>query len=106
MQDCIFCKIIRGEIESNFIYEDDVCVVFRDINPKAPTHLLVVSKKHIASIAEMDIEDESIIGHMIVCAKKVANNLKLKGYRLQFNVGKDGGQEIFHVHLHLLSNLG
>jgi histidine triad (HIT) family protein len=103
MSDCIFCKIIKGEVDSNFLYEDDFCVVFRDINPKQKTHLLVVSRKHIPSIAEMSFEDEKIVSNMIIVAKKMAEKLGLKGYRLQFNVGKDGGQEIFHIHLHLLS---
>lgn len=104
MNDCIFCKIAEKEVAVEFLHEDEVCVVFRDIKPKAKTHLLIVSKKHIPSIAEMESGDEKIIGHLVLCAKNVAAKLGLSGYNLQFNVGKDGGQEIFHVHLHLLSN--
>lgn len=106
MPDCIFCKIILGEIPSALIHNDDKCVAFNDINPRSKTHVLIVSKKHIASIAEMDEGDELLIGHMIACAKKIAKDLVLSGYKLQFNVGKDGGQEVFHVHLHLMSNFG
>ena len=104
MIDCIFCKIVSGEIKSEFLHEDDVCVIFRDINPKMKTHLLVVSKKHIPTIAEMQEGDEKIIGHLINMAKNIAKKMELSGYKLQFNVGKDGGQEVFHVHLHLMSN--
>ncbi len=104
--DCIFCKIVSGEMDTDLLYEDDFCVIFKDINPKAKTHLLIVSKKHIRSIAEMEEGDEKIIGHLVNCAKEIAKKLNLTGYKLQFNVGKDGGQEIFHVHLHLLSNAG
>lgn len=86
------------------MFEDDVCVVFRDINPKASTHLLIVPRKHIPTIADMKESDEKIIGHLITCAKNIAANMNLSGYKLQFNVGKDGGQEVFHVHLHLMSN--
>ena len=106
LEDCIFCKIVGGKIASDFIYEDDKCVVFRDINPKDATHLLIVTKKHIASVAEMDEGDEQIIGHLVKVAKGVAEDLHLKGYKLQINVGKDGGQEIFHIHIHLLSHTG
>ncbi len=104
MADCIFCKIVDGDIDTDFVYRDDLCVAFRDINPKAKTHFLIVSVKHIPSVAEMESGDENILGHMINCAKKIAEDFSIPGYRLQFNVGKDGGQEIFHVHLHLLSN--
>lgn len=104
MDDCIFCKIASGRMGTQMLYDDDLCVIFNDINPKSKTHLLVVSKKHIATIADMQEGDEKIIGHMIREAKNVAAHMGLKGYKLQFNVGKDGGQEIFHVHLHLMSN--
>lgn len=104
MGDCVFCKIIGHEIPANFLHEDEHCVAFRDINPKAATHLLLVPKKHIATIAEMEEGDEKIIGHLIKTAKEISAQLSLGGYKLQFNVGKDGGQEVFHVHLHLLSN--
>jgi histidine triad (HIT) family protein len=103
MDDCVFCKIVKGEINPEFLYEDSECVIFKDINPKATTHLLTVSKKHIPSIAQMEDEDEKIVAHLILCAKKIAKKLNLPGYNLQINVGKDGGQEIFHLHIHLMS---
>lgn len=103
MDDCIFCKILNKEIPTEFIYEDDFCVIFKDINPKAATHLLIVSKKHIDSIAVLEESDSQIVGKMILAAKKIAKKLNLKGYKLLFNVGKDGGQEVFHIHLHLMS---
>jgi len=106
MSDCIFCKIISKEIPCDFLYEDDKCLIFKDINPKAKTHFLIISRKHIPSIAEMASGDEVIIGHLVNCAKNIAENFSLSGYKLQFNVGKDGGQEVFHVHLHLISNFG
>mgnify|MGYP001608433280 FL=1 len=104
MSDCIFCKIINKEIPSEFLYEDENCVIFKDIHPKAKTHLLIIPKKHIHSIAEMEEGDEKIVGHLTRCAKSIGNKLNLSGYQLQINVGKDGGQEIFHLHIHLMSN--
>lgn len=103
MNDCIFCKICGGEMNTKFLYEDDKCVIFRDLYPKAKSHLLIVSKKHIHSIAEMEEGDEKIVGHLVRCAKEIAQKLELMGYKLQINVGKDGGQEIFHLHVHLMS---
>lgn len=103
MDDCIFCKIISGQIPSQFLYEDENCVIFKDINPKAKTHLLVVPKKHVPTIAEMKDEDVKIVDHMIVCAKNIAKKMGLSGYQLMFNVGKSGGQEVFHIHMHLMS---
>lgn len=104
MEDCIFCKIVNKQITANLLYEDEHCVIFPDINPKAKTHLLIVTKKHIPSVAEMQEGDEKIIGHMVRCAKELALKIAIKGYKLQIHVGKDGGQEIFHVHMHLISN--
>lgn len=106
MEDCVFCKILRHEIPTDFMYEDEKCVVFRDIHPKAKTHLLLVPKKHVPSISEMQDGDEQIVGHLMRCAKSVADKLGLNGYNLQINVGKDGGQVIFHIHVHLMSNQG
>jgi len=103
MDDCIFCKILSNEMGTDFLYEDEKCAIFRDMYPKAKTHLLVVPKKHIHSIAEMDEGDEKIVGHLALCAKNLATKLGLSGYNLQINVGKDGGQEIFHLHIHLMS---
>jgi len=103
MSDCIFCKISSGLFDTDFVYEDDLCVVFPDINPKAKTHLLVVPKSHLPSIAESEATDKDLLGHLLHVCKIVADNLGLPGFRLQINVGKDGGQEVFHLHIHLLS---
>ena len=102
--DCLFCKIVNKNIESDFLYEDDTVVVFRDINPNAPVHLLIVSKKHIRSINNLTDTDEEIVAHMIAVAKKIAKKkgINESGYKLLFNVEKGGGQVIFHLHLHLI----
>jgi len=104
MKDCIFCKIINKEIPTEFLYEDDLSVAFRDIHPIAPVHVLVIPKKHIASVTELKNEDEPIVGRLIMAAKKIAEDLGVseKGYKLLFRVGEDGGQEVGHVHLHLI----
>ena len=106
MNDCIFCKIINKEIPSDIIYEDDKCMIFPDINPAAKTHLLIVPKKHISSIAELETQDEALIGHMIGKARDIAKEKGIDGYQLLYRVGKEGGQEVFHIHLHLMSNQG
>ena len=103
MEDCIFCKIISKEINSDLLYEDEKCIVIKDLYPKAKTHLLIIPKKHIESIITLEDEDQIITGHLINTVKNIAKKLNLKGYKLQINVGKDGGQEIFHLHIHLLS---
>lgn len=104
MTDCVFCKILNKEIPSEFLYEDEICVIIKDLNPKAETHLLVIPKKHIPTIIDMEEGDEKIIGHLVLTAKKFAEQLNLPGYHLQINVGKEGGQEVFHVHMHMMSN--
>ena len=104
MNDCIFCKIIRKELTSDFLYEDEHCIVINDLYPKAKTHLLIIPKKHIESVMTLEDDDQLTMGHLINTAKNIAKKIKLKGYKLQINVGKDGGQEIFHLHIHLLSN--
>ena len=108
MSDCIFCKIVGGEIPSDFVYQDDEIVVFRDVNPQAPTHLLVIPKQHIASSA--DVEEPSVWSALLGRAVDVARTLGLDkgGYRMVINTGAQGGQTVPHLHLHLLSgrNLG
>lgn len=106
MDDCIFCKIINEEIPTEFVYKDDFCRVFKDIHPKAKTHLLIVPLRHIPSIAEMRDGDERVVGHLMKCAQTVAKQFGLEGYNLQINVGKEAGQEVFHLHIHLMSHLG
>jgi len=100
--ECLFCGIRDKKIPSEIVYEDEHCLVFKDIHPQAPVHLLLVPRKHIASIADLEAGDEKTVGHLIKVAKEIAAQKKLTGYKLQFNVGKDGGQIIFHLHLHLL----
>lgn len=102
MNDCIFCKIIGGEIPSKKLYEDEEIIAFDDINPKAPVHFLVVPKKHIGSISEMSDDDEKLIGKVINVGQKIAKEKGLKGWKMLFNVNKEGGQVVFHVHLHIL----
>ena len=103
--DCLFCKIAQETVPASIIYKDDEFVVFKDINPKAPIHILIIPKKHIVSINHLEIEDESLIGKMFLAAKKIAKKLEIgeKGYKLVFNVGRGGGQIIDHLHLHLLA---
>ena len=105
MEDCLFCKIIKGEIPSDKVYEDEEILAFRDINPAAPIHILVIPKKHIASLAHMEKEDEEIIGKIYGVINKIAEEkgVKEKGYRVIVNCGKDGGQEVMHLHFHLLA---
>lgn len=102
--ECIFCKISKKEIPSNVVFEDKDIIAFKDINPIAPVHVLIIPKKHIASIVEIKESDEVLMGKMIIAAKKIADEMKISdgGYKLLIRVGKNGGQEIGHVHLHLL----
>lgn len=102
MDDCIFCKIVKKEIPKEFLQESKDAVIFKDIKPSAPVHYLVVSKKHISSIKEIEHENEALLGHLIHEAKIAAEKLGLAGYKLVFNVGREGGQVIDHVHLHIL----
>ncbi len=103
-ENCLFCKIVKGEIPSEFLYEDDSFIVIRDINPAAPVHLLLIPKKHIRSNNDLTIEDSGIIADLFLIAKDMAKEqgVNESGYKLLFNVEKGGGQEIFHIHLHLI----
>jgi histidine triad (HIT) family protein len=103
-EDCLFCNIVNGQTDTLFLYEDDTLVVFKDINPHAPVHLLVVPKKHIRSINDLTSSDDVIVSSLISAGKRLARemNIDLSGYKLVFNVEKGGGQMIFHLHLHLL----
>jgi histidine triad (HIT) family protein len=104
MSDCIFCKIVDGEIPSTQVYDDKIVTAFRDINPVAPTHVLIIPKEHISSVNEITVEDEPVMGHLFTVAKQIAmqEGIVDSGYRLILNTGPDGGQEVFHIHLHLL----
>ena len=103
-KDCIFCNIVDGKTKTEFLYQDETLVVFRDINPHAPVHLLVVPRKHIRSINDLHPGDGPIVSHIILVAKEMAEkeSVDKSGYKLLFNVERGGGQLVFHVHLHLL----
>ena len=105
MSDCIFCKIIAGEIPAKKVYEDDLMVAIEDIAPKAPLHLLLIPKKHFSNCLEMQPQDEAIVGHLFRVAGQVAreNGLSDGGFRLVQNNGADAGQTVFHLHIHFLS---
>ncbi len=101
----IFSKIIDGEIPSEFIYQDDICVCIRDIAPQAPTHLLIIPRKPIAMLADATPEDQSILGHLLLKAGDIARQLGVsEAFRLVINNGAGAGQTVFHLHLHLLAN--
>ncbi len=104
MTDCIFCKIIAGDIPSTTVYQDDTVTAFRDINPVAPTHILIVPNRHIASVNDLTPADEPLVGHLFTIAKDLAaeEGIADSGYRLIINTGPDGGQDVFHLHLHLM----
>ena len=103
MTDCIFCKIAQGEIPSKKVYEDELVYAFHDIHPLRPTHILVIPKKHIASLAEAGAEDEAILGRMLAISHKLAaDNGSAEGFRAIINTGRIGGQEVPHLHLHIL----
>lgn len=104
MQDCVFCKIVDKQIPADILYEDEGMIVFRDIKPKAPIHLLVVPKKHIPTINDISEDDIAYMGRIIYRAKIMAikQGIGESGYKLIFNCGPEGGQVVYHVHLHLL----
>ena len=103
--DCIFCKIIEKKIPAKLVHEDELAVAFEDINPQAPTHILIVPKKHIQDIHSMKQSDRELIGHLFFVAQKLGKKrgLETGGYRMVINNGRDAGQAVFHIHLHLLS---
>lgn len=104
MDDCIFCKIIAGEIPGNFVYKDDLITAFHDINPVAPVHILVIPNKHIPSTNDITEQDESLLGHILLTVKKIAagQGIAEKGYRLIINTGPDAHQLVDHLHMHIL----
>ena len=101
MSDCIFCKIINGDFGTEFVYENDFAVVFKDINPKADTHLLVVPRLHVESLNELN--DKDLLGELMMTVKSVTEKLGIKSYKTLINTGKDAGQEVFHLHIHILA---
>ena len=99
-EDCIFCKIINGDFNTEFVYENEYVVVFKDINPKAPIHLLVVPKTHVASLNEL--EDKNLMSELLMAVKETTKKIGLKSYKTLINTGKEAGQEVFHLHVHIL----
>lgn len=104
MSDCIFCKIAAKELPSETVYEDDQVLAIKDINPLAPVHLLLITKKHITSLNEVSSEDEGLMGHILMLAQKLAQEFGVaeSGYRVVTNIGKEGGQAVPHLHFHVL----
>ncbi len=104
MADCLFCRIIRGELPHKKVYEDTRTYVFEDINPQAPTHVLIVPKRHIASLNDLTAEDDGIVGEVVRRAAAIATErgLSAGGYRVVFNSNRNAGQTVFHIHLHLI----
>ncbi len=104
MSDCLFCKIINGQIPAKIVHQDELSLGFLDIAPQAPTHALFVPRRHVASLNETTLEDRELLGHLVFVASKYAreNGFAESGYRTVVNCNRDGGQTVFHIHLHLL----
>ncbi len=104
MADCIFCKMVSGEIQPDVVYEDEDVLAFRDANPTAPTHVLVIPKQHIATTNDLDEESAGIVGKLYLAAKQVAGNdgIAERGYRMVMNCNPEAGQSVYHIHLHVL----
>ena len=104
MTDCIFCKIVAGDIPAEKVFENDHVVGFRDLNPQAPTHVLVIPKRHIATINDLQDGDQALLGEMYLAAKQIAadEGLSERGYRTVMNCNEEAGQTVFHIHLHVL----
>ena len=105
MSDCIFCKIVRGDIPSAKVYEDDKVLAFDDIHPMAPVHVVIIPKNHIPTLMDVDTEKDNIMNHLIAAAQKVAKikGVAEKGFRVAINCNKEGGQVVFHLHVHVLA---
>src|SRR5688572_22266726 len=105
LEDCIFCKIAAGEIPSDVLYEDDVCVAFNDLSPQAPTHILVIPRDHVDSLDKASKDLKSALGHLLLSAAEIAREKGFaeSGYRVVINTNSDGGQTVFHLHVHLLA---
>ena len=101
-EDCIFCKIINGDFGTEFVLENEYAVVFNDINPKAPVHMLVVPRLHVVSLKELD--DEVLLGKLMMTVKEAAKKAGLNSYKTLINTGKEAGQEVFHLHIHILGD--
>jgi histidine triad (HIT) family protein len=103
-ENCLFCRIIAGEIPATAVYEDDVCVAFNDISPQAPTHMLIVPREHVASLDMVNAAQREMLGHLLLTASEIARNegFSENGYRIVINTNSDAGQTVFHLHVHLL----
>ena len=103
-QDCLFCKILSGDIPADIIYESDSAIAFRDVNPQAPTHILVIPRKHVATINDLEEDDQQMVGSLYLAAKEVARaeGISEEGYRAVMNCNEGAGQSVFHIHLHVL----
>ena len=101
--DCIFCKIIKGEIPTNKVYEDETVIAFNDIEPQAPVHILIIPKEHIASAAEINENNSALIAHVFEVAAKIAKEMNFDGFRIVNNCGDSAGQTVKHIHFHLMS---
>jgi histidine triad (HIT) family protein len=108
MTDCLFCKIIDGEIPGKFVYQDDQMVAIRDINPQAPLHLLIIPRRHIATLNDLTPRDDTLVGsmHRVAAAIAKEHGFSEHGYRTVFNTGREAGQSVFHIHLHVLAGRG
>ncbi|HEA65186.1 MAG TPA: histidine triad nucleotide-binding protein [Candidatus Aminicenantes bacterium] len=104
MEDCIFCKIINKEIPATIVFEDEKIIAFNDINPQAPIHILLIPREHFASLNDIPEEKKNILSHLLLKARQIAQEKGIaeKGYRIVLNTEKDSGQEVFHIHVHLL----
>ena len=104
MSDCLFCKILDGEIPCDKVFENEHVIAFRDVNPQAPTHVLVIPRKHISTINDLTADDKNIVGEMMLAAQEVAKQegIEESGYRLVMNCNEGAGQTVFHIHLHIL----
>ena len=104
MSDCLFCKIVSGDIPAEKVFENDHVIGFQDLNPQAPTHVLIIPKKHVSTINDLQDEDRALVGEMFMAARQIAadQGLAEKGYRTVMNCNEEAGQTVFHIHLHLL----
>lgn len=105
MSECIFCKIVKGEIPAEIVYQDELVVAFKDIKPAAPTHFLIVPREHISSVSDADSSHQGILGQLMLAAKSIAKTYGIteSGFRLVVNNGADAGQVVFHIHVHMLA---
>lgn len=106
--DCLFCRIVAGEMDADIVYQDEAVMAFRDINPQAPTHVLIIPKKHISTINDIEADDADTVGALFLAAKQIAagEGLAEAGYRVAMNCNEGAGQSVFHIHLHLLGGRG